>query len=125
MVVSSALYFSVRADGTTFRRWRMGTVEIEVTESPIKIRLCGGGRFGSSTATMTTDDDDYEIFEDGDELPRDWEEQGIDFGTIIQKWLRRLNGDQGKTLCPTAVFSRSMLRRWRISASRYCLTTSL
>ena len=54
MVVSSALCFSVRADGMTFRRWRMGAVEIEITESLIKIRLCGGGWFGLSTATMTT-----------------------------------------------------------------------
>ena len=33
--------------------------------------------------------------------------------------------DHGKTLCPTAVFSRSMLRRWRMRASRYWRTTSL
>ena len=31
----------------------------------------------------------------------------------------------GKILCPTAVLSRSMLRRWRMSVSRYWRTTSL
>jgi hypothetical protein len=108
IVVPSTFCFSVGADGTPFRRWRMGAAEIEVTESPIKIRFRG-----SPVRVRYSDDDDdedadEEIFRDGDELPKDWEGQGIDFGMIIEKWLRRLNSER----IPLSDYYQDPVNRW-------------
>ena len=106
IVVPSTFCFSVGVDGTAFRRWRMGAAEIEVTESPIKIRLRGNPvrvRYSNDD-----EDDDEEIFRDGDELPKDWEGQGIDFGMIIEKWLRRLNSES----IPLSDYYQNPVNRW-------------
>jgi hypothetical protein len=84
----------------------MGAAEIEVTESPIKIRLRGNPvrvRYSNDD-----EDDDEEIFRDGDELPKDWEGQGIDFGMIIEKWLRRLNSES----IPLSDYYQNPVNRW-------------
>jgi len=37
---------------------------------------------------------DTEVFEKGDMLHKDWRGKGVEFGYLIDRWLRRLSGEE-------------------------------
>jgi hypothetical protein len=69
--------------------WRLRDAMIEVTYDPILLFNRGEAtwvRYGHSK-------EERELVVANDRLHKDWEGCGIDFPMIIEKWLRRLNGE--------------------------------
>lgn len=56
---------------------------------------------------------DCEFFREGDRLHKDWEGNGIEFNILIDKWLRRLNGE----IIPLSDYYRDPYNRWLDSLS--------
>ena len=56
---------------------------------------------------------DHETFKEGDRLHKDWEGRGIEFDVLIDKWLRRLNGE----IIPLSDYYHDPYNRWLDSLS--------
>lgn len=71
-----------------YRIWELGEKRIKLTYDPIKIY-----NLSDKTLVRYNLKDDFEYFETGEELNIDWEGMGVELDMIIEKWLRRLNGE--------------------------------
>jgi hypothetical protein len=96
--------FALKKDGRKQRSWKQNAIEIEVTYDPIKLIFHGNPTW----VTYSDAEEDRELFEEGDELHKDWEGMGIDFFMIITKWLKRLNGDK----IPLSEYYKNPFNRW-------------
>lgn len=95
--------FAIRDDGTRSRFWRMKRALIEVTYDPIVLYNRGEGSFIKPKENHET------LFVDeGEELAKDWEGNGVDFPMIIEKWLLRLNGHH----IPYSDYYKDPFNRW-------------
>lgn len=102
--VGSAFCFHLRPDGTYSRRWQWNNAIIEITSDPVKLF----NRGPTTLVRYSENDGDEELMPENGQLHKDWEGYGIDFPMIIEKWLRRLNGE----FIPLSDYYKNPLNRW-------------
>ena len=103
-MVRSSDCFAIDKRGVRRRKWKLHTIEIEITYDPIALVF-----HGSPTWVKYSDSSgDEELFEEGDGLHQDWEGMGLNFPEIISKWLRRLNGER----IPLSNYYKDPFNRW-------------
>lgn len=81
----------------TFRKqsriWKLGKAKIEVFPNAFEgVRIVNCGE--DTVVRWSDEEGDEDLIRKGDILIKDWRGVGIEFDNIIDKWLRRLNGEQ-------------------------------
>ncbi len=111
MTVPSSDCFNVGQFGMT-RNWSYNTFKINLyyKTSTGTIRLLYSGE---DVRVCYDKKRDCEFFREGDRLHKDWEGRGIEFGVLIDKWFRRLNGE----IIPLSDYYHDPYNRWLDSLS--------
>lgn len=71
-----------------YREWELNGKKIRLRYDPIEMYY-----LGDRVKVSYDNKHDFEYFEAGDALNIDWEGYGVALDMIIEKWLRRLNGE--------------------------------
>lgn len=89
--VYSSICFTI-VQSQMVRTWFLNTIKVELhyTTTNNRIRLV---YLGDPVVVSYDKKRDFETFKEGDRLHNDWEGSGIEFDVLIDKWLRRLNGE--------------------------------
>ncbi len=94
------------------RTWFLDTLQVDLHYKPTvgSIHLIYSGE---PVVVSYDRKRDFETFKKGDKLHRDWEGNGIQFNVLIDKWLRRLNGE----IIPLSDYYHDPYNRWLDSLS--------
>ena len=94
------------------RTWFLKNLKVDLYYEPVigSIRLIYSGE---PVVVSYDKKRDSETFKKGDKLHRDWEGNGIEFNALIDKWLRRLNGE----IIPLSDYYHDPFNRWIDSLS--------
>lgn len=89
--VHSSMCFTI-VQSKMVRTWFLDTIKVDLhyTTTNSRIRLIYSGE---PVVVSYDKKRDFETFKEGDRLHNDWEGNGIEFDVLIEKWLRRLNGE--------------------------------
>ena len=111
VVVSSSICFEI-VESKMVRTWSLNTHKVVLTydHSAIVIKLL---YLGEPVKVCYDNKRDCEVFKQGDRLHKDWEGRGIEFDVLIDKWLRRLDGE----IIPLSEYYHDPYNRWLDSLS--------
>ena len=87
--------FTYGSNHEVFRFYSLGKASVKIVYCddyevrPVKILYQGP----EVLVRYSDEEGERETFKDGDELHKDWDGRGIEFDVLVDKWLRRLNGE--------------------------------
>jgi hypothetical protein len=104
IVCLSCNCFIIKKGSIYSRLWTRGRVQIEITCEPIKLN----NRGGPAWVCYSADGQSRELILPGDRLHKDWDGNGVQFATLIDKWVRRLAGE----VIPLSTYYQDPFNRW-------------